>query len=107
MGYVFLGGAILCEVVATLSLRASDGFAKPWFTVVVVVGYVAAFSALSLALQRGMPLGAAYGVWAALGVTLVALLSVPLFGETLSALQAAGIALIAAGVLIIEVGAHA
>jgi multidrug transporter EmrE-like cation transporter len=37
----------------------------------------------------------------------VALLSVPLFGESLSALQAAGVALIAAGVLIIEVGAHA
>jgi small multidrug resistance pump len=105
MAYVFLVGAILAEVVGTLSLRASEGFSKPQYTVLVAVGYIAAFSALSFALQRDLPLGVAYGVWAAAGVALVAVLSVPVFGESLSAVQGVGIALVIAGVLALEVGA--
>lgn len=53
MGYVFLAAAVVSEVIATMSLRASDGFSKGGFAVVVVLGYVAAFGFLSLALQRG------------------------------------------------------
>jgi small multidrug resistance pump len=59
-GYVLLAGAIVTEVIATLSLRASEGFSKPLHLVPVVVGYLAAFTALSLALERGLPLPVAY-----------------------------------------------
>jgi small multidrug resistance pump len=104
MGYVFLVGAIVCEVVATLSLRASEGFSKPLYTVLVAVGYIAAFVLLSFALQRDIRLGVAYGIWAAAGVALVAVLSVPLFGESLSAIQGAGLALVIAGVVALETG---
>lgn len=105
MAYVFLLGAIAFEVTATMSLRASDGFSKLGFTAVVIVGYIAAFVLLSGALQRGMPLGVAYGVWAAAGVAAVAVLSIPVFGESLTLIQGGGIALVAAGVLAIEMGA--
>lgn len=105
MAYVFLAGAIVSEVVATMSLRASEGFSKPQYTVLVAVGYIAAFIALSSALQRDLPLGVAYGVWAAAGVALVAVLSVPVFGESLSAIQGVGIVLVIAGVLALELGA--
>ncbi len=104
MAYLLLAGAIMSEVIATLSLRASEGFARPQFLAVTLVGYIAAFSALSLALQRGLPLGVAYGVWAAAGVALVALLSVPLFGESLSIVQGLGVVLVIAGVLALELG---
>jgi small multidrug resistance pump len=104
VGYLFLAAAIGAEVGATLSLRAADGFFRlPW-SIVVVVGYVAAFVFLSFALQRELPLGVAYAVWAAAGVAAVALLSVPLFGETLSALQIAGVLLVIAGVVAVEAG---
>jgi small multidrug resistance pump len=99
-----LGGAIFSEVLATLSLRASDGFSKWPYGVVVVVGYLVAFGLLSAALQRDVPLGIAYGIWAAAGVAAVALLSVPLFGETLSAVQLFGIVLVIGGVLALELG---
>jgi small multidrug resistance pump len=105
MGYLFLAGAISSEVVATLSLRASDGFRKPLFVAILVVGYLASFALLSAALGRGVPLGLAYGIWAAIGVALVALLSIPLFGESLTAVQVAGLALVIAGVVALEVGA--
>lgn len=104
MGYVFLAGAIVAEVVATLSLRASEGFARPGFAVVVVAGYVAAFVLLAQALVRDVPLGVAYGIWAAVGVAAVAILSIPLFGERLTAVQAGGIVLVVAGVLALEAG---
>ncbi|MBA3367638.1 MAG: QacE family quaternary ammonium compound efflux SMR transporter [Geodermatophilaceae bacterium] len=104
MGYVFLAGAIACEVVATLCLRASEGFSRLGFATVVVVGYVAAFVLLSLTLTRGVQLGVAYGIWAAVGVAAVAVLSIPLFGEGLTGTQVGGLVLVVLGVVALEVG---
>ncbi len=106
MGYVFLAGAISAEIAATLSLRASDGFSKLGFTIVVVLGYIVAFTMLSFALQRDLPLGIAYGIWAAVGVAAVAVLSVPIFGESLSTLQIGGLLLVIGGVFALEIGAQ-
>jgi small multidrug resistance pump len=97
-----LAGAILVEVFATLSLRASEGFRKRAWIVPVVLGYLASFYLLWLALALGMPVGIAYGVWTACGVALVALLARALFAEPLTWLMGLGIALIVAGVLTIE-----
>ena len=98
-----LAGAILIEVVATLSLRASDGFRRKAWIAPVIAGYLAAFCLLWLALSLGMPVGIAYGVWTACGVALVAVVARFLFAEPLTWLMALGIALIVAGVLTIEV----
>lgn len=104
MGYLLLACAIAAEVVATLSLRmAATG--RRVFYVVVGVGYVGAFGALLGSLRHGMPLGVAYGIWAAAGVALTALASRVLFDEPLTRRMIAGIALIAVGVLLVEVGA--
>ena len=99
-----LGGAIISEVSATLALR--QALNQPGFYVVVGIGYALAFILLSLTLRAGMPLGVAYGLWGALGVALTALLSMLVFGEPITVLVALGIALIMAGVLLVEVGAQ-
>lgn len=106
MTAVFLIGAILSEVTATLSLRASEGFTKHRFVAVLIVGYLVAFVFLALALDGGMKIGVAYGIWAAAGIALAAIASRFLFKEPLTKTMAAGIALIAAGVLIVELSAH-
>jgi small multidrug resistance pump len=98
-----LACAILVEVAATLSLRASDGFRKKVWLVPVVLGYVASFSMLSWSLSLGMPVGIAYGIWSACGVALVAVLARYLFAEPLTWVMGLGIAFIIAGVLTIEV----
>jgi small multidrug resistance pump len=98
MMWLALAGAILIEVAATLLLRASDGFRKRVWVIPVIVGYVISFGMLSL----GMPVGIAYGVWSACGVALVAVIAKFLFAEPLTWLMGAGIALIIAGVLTIE-----
>ena len=99
-----LGGAIISEVSATLALR--QALNQPGFYVMVGIGYALAFILLSLTLKAGMPLGVAYGLWGALGVALTAVLSTLVFGEPITVLVALGIALIMAGVLLVEVGAQ-
>lgn len=103
MIYLLLVGAILFEVAGTISLRlAIDN--KRWYAA-VAVGYVVSFSLLGLSLANGMPVGIAYGIWAAAGVALTAVLSRLLFKDPLTWLMGLGIVLIMGGVLLIELGA--
>ena len=102
--WLALGGAIVSEVSATLALR--QALNHPGFYVIVGIGYALAFILLSLTLKAGMPLGVASGLWGALGVALTAVLSMLVFGEPITVLVALGIALIMAGVLLVEIGAQ-
>lgn len=102
--WVLLGGAIVTEVSASLSLKAA--LEHPVWFVVVVLGYASAFVLLAFVLRAGMPLGVAYGVWGALGVALTAGFAALLFGETLTPVMLAGIAMVMAGVLAVEIGSQ-
>lgn len=102
--WFWLLGAIAAEVTATISLKLSEGFTRLVPSIVVVVGYGVAFYALSQALTRGMAIGVAYGVWAALGVALVAIAGTLFLRESLTWVQVGGIALVIAGVLALELG---
>ncbi len=104
MTWVLLVGAIVSEVTATVALRAASDGRRAWYAV-VGAGYLAAIGLLSLTLDAGLDLGVAYGIWAAAGVALTALASRWLFGERLTPVMLAGIGLIVAGVLMIELGA--
>lgn len=107
MSWLALAGAILVEVFSTLGLRASDGFRKRKWIAPVLIGYVTSFGLLWLTLSLGMPVGIAYGVWSACGVALVAVLARVLFAEPLTRVMVAGIGLIIAGVLVIELSGAA
>jgi small multidrug resistance pump len=100
--WLTLAVGIVLEVLSTLGLRASDGFRKRAWIAPVVAGYATSFAFISWTLSLGMPVGIAYGVWSAVGVALVALLARVLFGEQLTPMMVAGIGLIIAGVLTIE-----
>lgn len=104
MGYLLLAGAIVSEVLGTVALRQSEGFSRPAWAAVVVVGYVGAFVLLSRVLTAGVPLGVAYGIWSAAGVALVAVIGVVFFGEGLTWVQVVGLVLVVAGVLALELG---
>ncbi|MFD6183567.1 DMT family transporter [Streptomyces goshikiensis] len=105
MNWTFLICAILSEGAATLSLRiASQGGSKKWY-IAVATGFLAAFTFLTLALDGGMALGVAYGIWAASGIALTAITARALFREPLTKVMGGGIGLIITGVLLIEIGA--
>lgn len=105
MGYIFLAIAIVGEVIATSFLKLTSGDKAVWWAyIVVIAGYAVAFTALSLSLGKGVPLGIAYAIWAGIGVVLVALISWLVFHEPLSLLQVAGIVLVVGGVTLLELG---
>ena len=99
-----LVGAIVVEVVASLSLQAA--VTEPLWYIVVAVGYTTAFSLLFLLLRRGAPIGVAYGIWGACGVVLTAALAAVLFDQALTPTMIAGIVLVMAGVLCVEMGSQ-
>jgi small multidrug resistance pump len=105
LGYAFLAIAIATEVVATAFLKFTSGDDPKWWAfVIVVVGYVASFFALSQSLGRGVPLGIAYAIWSAVGVVAIVLISWVFFKESLSWVQIAGIGLVIVGVGLLELG---
>jgi small multidrug resistance pump len=105
MGLVYLAIAIVTEVAATLSLQAATRGRKALYAV-VAVGYLIAFGMLALTLAEGVPLGVAYGIWAASGVALTAIFGALIFKQPFTCVMALGIALIMGGVLLIELGSQ-
>ncbi|QCR18399.1 DMT family transporter [Agrococcus sp. SGAir0287] len=102
--WMLLAAAIALEVTASLSLKGA--LDAPALYAVVVTGYVGSFACLGGALRAGVPLGVAYGIWGATGVALTATLSTLLFAEPFTPLMGVGIALIVAGVLLVELGSQ-
>ncbi|WP_180978241.1 SMR family transporter [Halomonas urumqiensis] len=102
MAFVYLALAIVAEVVGTSALKASEGFTRLWPSVTVVVGYGLAFYLLALVL-RSIPVGIAYAIWAGLGIVLVTLVGVIVYGERPDLPALLGMAMIVGGVVVIQV----
>lgn len=102
MAYIYLFVAIVAEVLGTSALKASQEFTRFWPSLAVVVGYALAFYMLTLVL-RTLPVGIAYALWAGLGIVLVTLIGVVVFGEKLDLPAVLGLAMIIAGVVVIQV----
>jgi small multidrug resistance pump len=105
MTWLYLGSAVLLEVCGTLALRQAATGRRRWYAVVLTC-YTASFVLLSFALATGLGVGVAYGIWAASGVAVIAVASRLIFGEPLTPAMSAGIGLIIAGVLLVELGRH-
>lgn len=106
MSWLYLAIAIVAEVIATSALKAADGFTRLSPSVVVVIGYGTAFYFLSLAL-RGVPVGVAYAVWSGVGIVLISVIAWLLHGQRLDAPAIVGMALIVAGVVVLNVFSRA
>lgn len=100
-GYVYLAIAIAAEVVATTSMKAIDGLSKPLPLFLVIAGYALAFWMLTLVV-RSIPVGIAYAIWAGMGIVLVSIAAAYLYGQKLDLPAMLGMALIVAGVVVIQ-----
>ncbi len=101
MAYLYLAIAIVAEVIGTSALKAAEGFTRLLPSVVVIAGYGTAFYFLSLAL-KAIPVGIAYAIWSGVGVALITLIGWIVFKQRLDAPALAGLALIVAGVVVIQ-----
>ena len=102
MKWFYLIIAILAEVIATSALKYAEGFTRLMRSAIVIAGYAVAFYFLSLTLQH-MSVGIAYAIWSGLGMLLIALTSAVLLKQKLDTPAFIGLALIVAGVVVINV----
>ena len=100
------GLAIFSEVIATASLKSTEGFTRLVPSIVVLVGYSAAFYFLSLTLDT-IPIGVAYAVWSGVGVATITLVSFVLYDQKIDAAGLIGIGLIVAGVVVLRLFSEA
>ena len=99
--WLLLMVAIVAEVIATSSLKASEGFRKFWPSVLVIACYVLSFYFLSLTL-RDIPVGVVYAIWSGVGVVLVALIGWIVYRQHLDLPAIIGMLLIVAGVVVMN-----
>jgi small multidrug resistance pump len=102
LSYWYLSFAIVAEVIATSALGASASFSRLWPSVLTIIGYATAFWFLSLTL-RGISIGVAYAIWSGVGIVLISIVGWLLFKQRLDLPAILGIALIIAGVVVINV----
>ena len=104
--WVYLGLAIFSEVIATASLKSTEGFTRLVPSIVVLVGYSAAFYFLSLTLDT-IPIGVAYAVWSGVGVATITLVSFVVYDQKIDPAGLLGIGLIVAGVVVLRLFSEA
>lgn len=101
MTWLYLAIAIVCETIGTTALKATNGFNHLGFTVLSLASYSVAFYFLALVLKT-MPVGVAYAIWSGAGVALVTLIGLVIFRQKLDLAAILGIALIVAGVVVLN-----
>ena len=102
MKWIYLGIAIVCEVMASSALRASDGFTRVGPTLALIIGYGVSFYFLSLTL-RTIPMGIAYAIWSGVGLLLICLVGWIMFNQKLDLPAMLGLSMIVLGVVILNV----
>ncbi|MGH6638257.1 MAG: DMT family transporter [Polaromonas sp.] len=100
--YLALGIAIVAEVIATTALKASDSFTRLLPSLIVVAGYAIAFYCLTITLKT-IPIGITYAIWSGLGIVLITISSYVVYRQTIDLPGLLGMALIIAGVVVLNV----
>ena len=101
MSYIYLSGAILCEVVGTMVLPLSENFSKPIPSLISIVAYVLAFYLLTFALES-IPIAVVYATWSGLGIFLISFLGFTIYGQTLQWQSILGLLFIVVGVVLVN-----
>lgn len=106
MAWVLLSIAIFAEIVGTLSLKASDGLSKLWPSLGVLVGYATAFALMAMSLKK-LDVGVTYAIWSGVGIVGAAIGGLIFFDQQLSKMTILGMAIIIAGVVVMNLGGAA
>ena len=105
MAWAFLLAAILTEVFGMSLLNASADAGSPVGIVITIALICFSYVLLSFAV-RSIAIGVAFAVWEGLGLSLVTVVGVLVFNESLSVPAALGIAGVLIGIFLLEGGVH-
>ncbi len=98
MAWFILLLAGLFEVAWAVGLKLTDGFTRPLPSLLTGLAMLVSLALLGIAM-RTLPLGTAYSIWTGIGAVGTVIAGILLFGETMSLLRAASVALICLGLL--------
>lgn len=99
--YIYLTLAVIAETIGTSAVQASQQFTRLGPSLLVLLSYGVSFYLLGQTLKY-MPVGLVYAIWAGVGIVLIALIGLIVFGQRLDLPAVLGIGLIVAGVLVIH-----
>ena len=99
--YLFLIGAIFCEVVDTMLLPITQNFTKLLPTVILTIFYITAFYLLTFVVNK-LPIAIVYATWSGLGIFTIAILGYVFFKQSLSWQAILGLFLIVIGVILVN-----
>ena len=97
-GWLYLGIAIVLEIVATTMLKLSDGLARWQWADASIACYALCFLALAPALKT-IPVGVAYAIWSGIGIVAISIIGVLWFDQRLSPVQLGFMALLIIGAI--------
>lgn len=101
--WAFLIIAIITEVIGTLAMKYST---TEWPTLGLIVMYVmltVSYSSLAIAVKR-ISIAVAFGAWESVGLVLITIFSAITFNEPMSLTKTMAIAMIIAGIVLLEHG---
>ncbi|MDO5335208.1 MAG: multidrug efflux SMR transporter [Coriobacteriia bacterium] len=101
--FMLLGIAIVCEVIATTSLKASNGFTVMPFSLITVLGYAVSISMLVMILKH-LPLGLTYGIWGGIGSAATMVVGVAIWGDSFTPWTLCGLVFIVGGTYLLNKG---
>ena len=103
MHWFYLVVTIALEVAGTTCMKLSQGFQRPLYATLTYVFYGLCFTLFQFALKK-IDVSVAYAIWSGVGTTLIAIVGMTWFSEQVSGLRIGGIALIVAGVVMLNLG---
>ena len=99
--YLFLFGAVLCEVCGTMLLPVTQNFTKLIPTSILAIFYLSAFYLLTFVVNK-LPIAIVYATWSGLGIFTIAILGYIFFKQNLSWQAVLGLFLIVVGVILVN-----
>lgn len=98
---LILFAAIICETIATSSLKATESFTRLIPSIITIVGYLGSLYLLSITL-KSVPVGIAYAIWSGVGIVLVTLFGIFFYQQKPDWAAVIGLGLIILGVVILN-----
>ncbi|ANZ61251.1 hypothetical protein AYR62_09885 [Secundilactobacillus paracollinoides] len=101
LGYTFLAGAIVFEIISSSLLKEADGFHRLKPTILLIIGYTITLFLFSKSLQW-LNLGVAFALWGAVGTLFTTILGVVFFKEQFNRTKVLGVACIMLGTVMLN-----
>ncbi len=101
MAWMMLIFAGLLEIGWAFTMKLSNGFTHPVYSIITIAGVIASFVLLSLSMKT-LPLGTAYTIWTGIGAIGAFIVGIFVLGEAATPLRLLAAVLIISGLVLMN-----